>query len=800
MKRLTGWILGVCGALVLTASAAHAQTIAGVVKDDSGAVMPGVTVEAASPALIEKVRTAVSDGEGQYKITNLSPGIYTVTFTLPGFSTVKRDGLELSTDFTASINAVMKVGALEETITVSGASPMVDMQSVTKQTVLTREVLDALPTPRGIATAGVLIPGVTMSASSGGGRDVGGSSKLQQPGLAFHGVSGSIQRWDGFWLNNMQGAGTATSYYVNDSGAQELVYQTGADSIDMATPNIYVNMVPKDGGNKFSGTLFSDFTHTPWHANNLNDDLRARGIQDVARVHHISDFNPGVGGPVKRDKLWFYYAYRYEGVEQTVVDNYYDKNPSPYFYEADLTRPGLDNGTIPNQSFRLTWQASGKDKVQYWVTDQHKERLHYMISASRTPDAASHQNTPHANAMTLKWTRTQTNKLLFEGGVAVARVIPRQRLSAECDDVLRQDRALIQSCTVYSITDAANGKSFGSNDTGYSGHGGWMHDGHLNSTYVTGSHEFKGGVSIGHTVSPSPTWWAGDITMTFNDGKPQSITKRIPSDIYNGNFPDLGLYASDRWSFKRATVSAGLRYDYFVGQVLDGTLPPSRWNPAQFFPGFEVQHWKDLSPRVGIAYDLFGNGKTALKASLARYVAVDSVGTAGNSNPQSSIGRTDTLNWHDDNVDFTIYNPDGSLQASELDASTNANFGKVIPSTTTQDPKTLNGFNARGSTVEWQAVMQHQLTPRIAVNGGYYFRWLGNQTVTDNTLISNADFNGPFCITAPFSKDLPNGGGYPVCGLHDITHGARSWCRTTSRSPGTLARASSTTTWATTSG
>jgi outer membrane receptor protein involved in Fe transport len=149
-----------------------------------------------------------------------------------------------------------------------------------------------------------------------------------------------------------------------------------------------------------------------------------------------------------------------------------------------------------------------------------------------------------------------------------------------------------------------------------------MQNGHLNTTYVTGSHEIKGGFSLGRVVSPSPTWWAGDITMTFNNGVPQSITKRIPSDLRNGNYPDLGLHAQDRWTFKRATVTGGLRYDYFVGRVLDGTLPPSRWNPEQFFPGFEVQHWKDLSPRVGIAYDLFGTGKTVLKWSIARYVAV----------------------------------------------------------------------------------------------------------------------------------------------------------------------------------
>ena len=221
----------------LMAVAAFGQTIAGTVRDDTGAVMPGVTVEASSDALIEKVRTVVTDNTGQYKVVNLSPGVYIVTFTLPGFSTVRREGIQLSTDFTANVNADLKVGAVEETITVSGASPLVDIQSASRQTVLTREVLDTLPTARSIQAAGVLIPGVTMSATVGGGRDVGGSTKLQQPGLTFHGNGQTIQRWDGFWLSNVQGTGTggATSFYVNDAGAQELVYSTGAETMDMAT-------------------------------------------------------------------------------------------------------------------------------------------------------------------------------------------------------------------------------------------------------------------------------------------------------------------------------------------------------------------------------------------------------------------------------------------------------------------------------------------------------------------------------------------------------------------------------------
>jgi hypothetical protein len=290
---------------------------------------------------------------------------------------------------------------------------------------------------------------------------------------------------------------------------------------------------------------------------------------------------------------------------------------------------------------------------------------------------------------------------------------------------------------------------------------------------VTGSQELKAGFEIGSGRTPVPSWSTGDLRMTFTNGSPSAVTLVIPRNSVDGYYPDLQLFAQDRWTFKRATLNAGLRYDYFVGYVGDSTLPASRWNPAQFFKGFEVQHWKDISPRVGVAYDLFGNGKTAIKASVARYVQPEATGTAAGADPQGTIGRTDARTWQDLNGDYTIYNPDGSVQFNELGPTSNANFGKVIPSTTTIAPATLNGWNARISTVEWQVIAQHQLTPAVALNAGYYFRYLGNQLATDNTLITAANFNGPFCITAPSSPDLPGGGGYPVCGLYDITSAAR---------------------------
>src|SRR5204862_7649234 len=242
-------------------ASAQTSAIAGTVKDTSGAVLPGVTVEASSPALIEKVRSAVTDGNGQYKIEALRPGVYTVTFTLPGFSIVKRENVELTSDFTATINADLKVGTLEETITVSAESPVVDVQNITTRTVMTRDVLDTIPTGRNIQAIGIMIPGTQIALGGGGAlsRDVGGSGNLQQSPLQYRGSADTVQTAEGLRLNNLCAQGAYSGAYWNDASFQEISYVTGADSAEMGQGGMRVNMVPRDGGNTFRGSVIANY-------------------------------------------------------------------------------------------------------------------------------------------------------------------------------------------------------------------------------------------------------------------------------------------------------------------------------------------------------------------------------------------------------------------------------------------------------------------------------------------------------------------------------------------------------------
>ncbi|HYM21564.1 MAG TPA: carboxypeptidase-like regulatory domain-containing protein, partial [Vicinamibacterales bacterium] len=302
MRTFARMLGGAALCLALWPAAASAQTsgIAGTVKDASGAVLPGVTVEAASPALIEKTRTAVTDGSGQYKITELRPGTYTVIYTLPGFSTVKRENVELTSDFTATINIDLKVGAVEETITVAAESPVVDTQSITTRTVMTREVMDAIPTGRNIQAVGIMIPGTTIALGGGGAlsRDVGGSGNLQQSPLQFRGSADTVQTIEGMRLNNLCAQGAYSGVYWNEGSFQEFSYVTGADSAEMGQGGIRVNMVPKDGGNVFHGTFFSTAANTDLQSNNLSSDLVSLGFKAANKVQKVYDINATLGGPV----------------------------------------------------------------------------------------------------------------------------------------------------------------------------------------------------------------------------------------------------------------------------------------------------------------------------------------------------------------------------------------------------------------------------------------------------------------------------------------------------------------------
>src|SRR5918995_2733992 len=406
------------GALVLCASVllptiAYAQAqIVGAVRDESGGVLPGVTVEASSPAIIEKVRTAVTDDQGRYRIEALRPGTYKLTFSLTGFSTVVRDGVDVPSEVVITINADMKVGALEETITVSGETPQIDVQQASRTQVITRDIIDTLPVSRNVMSIGVLSPGVRP-----GTPDVGGSRMTEQVSLRAHGLGGNDaeQLVEGMSIQSLEGPSQS---YFDDMLQSEITVMTSAIPADTSGGGIRLHSVLKDGGNMFGGATFLGFSSGEWQSDNVDDSLRAqpRSIRSANGIKHIHMFSASIGGPLKRNKAWFLVTARHQSSDELVADV-----PAQIVApDGEVINSYLDT-YVRGPSVRLTWQATTNNKIAMFASRWWK-RKGKDFSAGTDPRVGQFRDPKKAHHFVgnLKWTSTLGGKFLIEGGYSVA--------------------------------------------------------------------------------------------------------------------------------------------------------------------------------------------------------------------------------------------------------------------------------------------------------------------------------------------------------------------------------------------
>jgi hypothetical protein len=750
MRRMvSGLVLAwSCAALFPAAAFAQATGIAGVVKDTTGAVMPGVTVEASSPALIERVRTVTTDSQGQYKILDLRPGIYEVTFTLPGFSTVKREAVELPATFTATVNADLKVGALEETVTVSGASPVVDMQNVIKRQVVAKDTIDAMPTSKNWSTIGIMTVGVSSNQN-----DVGGSAGEHQNQLKAHGGSFNdrLVQLDGLMNANMACNYSCTGISTNDASTQELSYEFGAISAEVAGGGVRVNIIPKDGGNRFSGSGFFNFSNDTLQGNNIDDTLRLQGVPTGDSILRIHDVSGALGGPLKKDKVWFWTAHRYWGYKQIRTNTFYEKNPFDFVFDPDPARPGTESQHNVSDDIRLTWQISPRNKVSGYFNYAPRNTNHWTLGSTFQPDASNLQNLPVNHFESFTFRSTISSKTLFEAA-----------MGNTSETWTREPVEDSETSLGYPVTEQTTGINFRAYNGTFSRNYTSLRSYRSSLTYVTGSHALKFGFTLQEGPADTDVYTNKDTAIIVRQGQPFQVTVRTtPYTAHERLVADLGVYAQDTWTVKRLTVNAGLRWDYLNNKVLAQDAPGGTWiGPRHFDELSDVPNFNDLSPRLGLAYDLFGNGKTAVKGTVSRYVQTSTVGFARQLNPLNTSVNTAIRSWNADT------NGDGIPQLTELGALTNTAFGQVNIATRF-DPETYQGFDQRRNNWEVSATVSHELMSRMAAELSYFRRAQGHFTTTDNLDVTPTDFQ-PYCVTAPPDPRLPNGGGNQICGLYDI--------------------------------
>jgi hypothetical protein len=728
--------------LVVFATQAQAQSvIQGVVKDSSGAVMPGVNVEASSPALIEGSRSAVSDASGLYRLVDLRPGVYTLTYTLQGFNTVKRE-LELSSNFTATIDITLAVGSLEESVTVSGASPVVDVATNVKQQVMARDVLDAVPTARTIQSIGQLVVGVTLTTP-----DVGGSRAMQQAYFNVRGTGASqtVVMVDGLMTNGMMADGGVQAYH-NEAMVNEAVYQTAGGSAETLTSGLNMNLIPKDGGNQFHGGAKITKSPTSWQGDNLTQDLRALGVGAVDRISNFYEWNVEQGGPILKDKLWFYAAFRKARYDKPIANTFVTPAGVPFnqgFVQCrdnpGSCEQGVSDEKMDNPIARLTWQMSQGSKLAVYMDRAMRFRGHAM-GAGDDPQTASVQwNTPTFATGSIKYTSTLTSNVLFEAGFSGN----RERYDNLYQPGLLGERNTAEWYRNVRRQDTSLGTEWGAPSAQL---GNYPDRYYLMSavSWVKGAHNLKFGVYDSFGKYPRYNNANADLYQDYQN----SVGFRVqvlntPLHVQENLDANLGLYAQDSWRMNKLTLNYGLRFDYVKQRIVGQEAQIGRFASSAAYDDIVLPTWASWSPRLSAVYDVFGNGKTAVRGGFNKFMVSMTTGLAQLYSPTALT--TAQLPWTDLNGDDIAQGERGCTFRSagcEIDfTNLSPNFG--VRSLSELDPETERPYQ-----YAYNVGISHEVLPGFSAA----FEWYHNnfKALTErNNVLRTFDSYRPVDVRTP---------------------------------------------------
>jgi Carboxypeptidase regulatory-like domain len=901
MRGVFRVLLALAAALVLLPALAYAQEgqIAGTARDATGAVIPGVTVEATSPALIERVRSATTDPSGQYRITNLPVGVYKVTFSLQGFTKQEFDNIELTSGFTAAVNATMSVGQLSETLVVSAETPVVDIQSAREVVTLQGDEIRELPTSRNVNSLLQLTPGIQSqyrptSTFGAPGVCVGGIGVFCNPGVAGFNVGDP-----GDATNMNQGRVMVDGQVVNQGGSLPLGGVTGGYTADIAnsqevnvqvsgalgeseTGGSQINIIPRTGGNRFAGNFNTTYTDKNlFSANNGAYPNITSVLQSVIGDHDVAI---GVGGPIKRDTLWFYSVARDQGIHKLPVGIDFWPNKWEgkygYNYQPDRSKPRVEYKNMwRSVNARITWQASTKNKFNFYWDEQDfcQDPCLGVVSVYTSPESWWSVGIRPDRLQQVSWTNPISNKILLEGGLNFSQQtyrtdhhreytnpidIPRvveSGLTAGGDEVASRVNQfaggtlfMLTSGSLNSAIAAALGSEVRDTDN-------YRTRGAL--SYVSGQHHAKIGYDgaiyvqaltnvVNHPQmqfnysTPADTCVpgvsCGNVSLQFPNDPNNTARHPIPVSVQfntgSGTIHDrvwyTAFYAQDQWTVNRFTVSGAVRFDnarsgYGVTCIGPNDLVPIQADGTRKYCTKETDgvSYKDVTPRYGLTWDVFGTGKTAVKVNGGKFLNASGIsGTYSATNPARRTVNTLTRNWTDSNNDrhvgCNLLDPNDTRDGCGTFAfgSNTAQYGRnpedldaagiPVGLTTTQCGRTesaipaaikdycakygesiVDGWNRRRNEWQFGVGIQQEILPRLSGSFTWNNRRYYNLTISD-TLNTGCDrfggatdvstcqqallhYSAPgydfYTVQAPSDPRLPSGGAYRVLGLNDVS-------------------------------
>ena len=721
---------------------AFAQTqtgeIFGKVTDRTGAVLPGATVTISGNALIQPQSTGVSSG-GSYRFPNLPIGVYSVAFELAGFKRVIRADVRVQAGFNAEVNERLELSTVEETVTVTGESPIIDTRSNTLGTNFGKELLEAIPSARDPWVILEQTPGMVMSV-----QNVGGNASGQQASFGAHG-STSNQQWnlDGATITDMA-AGSSPTYFDFDSFEEIQITTAGGDASQEAS-GVAINFVTKSGSNKLKGAARIFDANKALQSSNTPAEVAAQGGGAGNPLKDVIEYGGDVGGPIVKDKAWFWGAISRQSIEVGVLGFLKAGAPAGSTDADDLES---DLTVLNNQNLKLNYAWTNRHKTTFLYTRGDKIRNARGADSTTRIEATNRQYGPN-NYYKGEHQWVASDRLMLEAEYSYNNA--GFVLDYHTDDLATVQRLL--------YVDQGNTLTRSGN---YSGNIRPTYESRMDGNYfmpnlLRGDHSTKFGLRWRSTPYETISRTGGGATARIRSSGQNEADITRDGDT-NREMWQYSLYFSDAIKWNRATVTWGLRFDHQDDRAITSNIAANPilpdLLPAVDFKGADGDAtYNNLAPRLALAYDLKGNGRTVLKASTARYYGLG-IYTAGTVNP---AGQT-TLSyfWNDLNNDLFV-------QRNELDfargfrATPSANYDPANPSSVTT-PNRIDGNLENDITDEFVAGVDHELMRDFAVGVSYI--WRNYHNFQNSYRNVTPDSYSPVTFTAPCGNSLCDASSY----------------------------------------
>jgi hypothetical protein len=691
-----------------TAGQTQTGTITGLVTDEQDAVLPGVTVTLTGASLI-RAQTMVTNERGIYTFIALPPGTYLVKFEMQGFASVERADIPVRVAEVSTVSQALRVASVAENITVTGESPAVDTKSTTRGTNFDTALLENIPQAREIWSTVEQVPGATMSKFN-----VGGAESAQQSGMQVHGSAPGQQEYaiNGLKLNWPGGNGGATAFYFDHDSFAEINIMTNGAPAEVGTGGVYMNMVTKSGGNALLGGASIFWEDDSFQGDNVTDELRQLGARNGNPINYIYDFNGNVGGPIQRDRIWFYSSFRRFDINTEVLG---------------ITRAdGAAAADVNHQSNwigKVTAQLNDANKLSGDYNFNYQNRFFRRPTNDLVEEKASWRQIEPAWITQLQWTSLLSPKLFLDARYGYLHLVFPLRYQPEvaATDLARQDiiRLTLRDAAIYDYENLAT-----------------RHQVNASLSYFVdewaGSHTLKGGYEFGRAFNQNYYAANGDYVLRYFDGAPLEV-QTYNTPITSLNYIDtMALYVQDSWILtRRLTLNLGGRFERLVGFAPEQGRAGNVFFGAEQFPHLDnIPKWQNGVWRLGAAYDLTGDGRTAVKAYVGRFMVQEGTRLVQQVNPNDLGG--DYRSWTDQNNNDIA-------EPNELGPSTRPYGGRV----NRIDPALEQPYSD-----EFTFGIDRELTSGVRASATYYRR--NNRRLFSglNTVVTPADYS-PITVQGP---------------------------------------------------